>query len=367
MNKISIYLKNFDWIIFFSAVLLLCFSLAEIYSIAIGRGGSDLMNFKKQIFFVILGIVMLFIFTFLDFNYLKASTKYLYILAIIALLAVLFLGKTINGTKGWFSIFGLGVQPVELVKIILILILANFFSSRAIKIRSAKQLFLSFLITLPLIALTVLQPDFGSAVMLFCVWLIMLAVAGFGKKVFIILAILMMVSGAGLWFFYFTDIQKQRIITFVNPKADSLNHGYNATQAMIAVGSGGIIGRGIGFGSQSQLKFLPEAQTDFIFAVICEELGFLGVSLIFLFFAMIFYRCIAATKKMNNDFCIFFTLGGVGLIFLEMFINISMNIGMLPIVGIALPFVSYGGSSVISNLIMLGMIENIIIKSKINY
>ena len=156
-------------------------------------------------------------------------------------------------------------------------------------------------------------------------------------------------------------------MTFINPHADSLNRGYNATQAMIAVGSGGMIGRGVGFGSQSQLKFLPEAQTDFIFAVICEELGFLGVGLIFLFFGIIFYRCLAVTRRINNDFGIFIILGGVGLIFLEMFINISMNIGILPIVGIALPFISYGGSSIITSMIMIGIIENIIIKSKINY
>jgi rod shape determining protein RodA len=367
MNKLIAYLKNFDWIIFFSAILLLCFGLIEIYSIALGSGTSDLLNFKKQIIFVVLGIFLLFVFAFLDFNYLKASVKYLYAIAMVFLAAVLLLGKTINGTKGWFSVFGLGVQPVEIVKIILIISLAYFFSSRAIKIRSVKQLILSALLILPLMFLTIMQPDFGSTMILLFIWIIMLAVAGFNKKFFIILLLMAIISGAFLWFFYFNDKQKQRIIIFVNPQADSLDQGYNAKQAMIAVGSGGLIGRGVGFGSQSQLKFLPEAQTDFIFAVICEELGLLGVGLIFLFFAIIFYRCIAVTRRINNDFGIFMILGGVGLIFIEMFINISMNIGILPIVGIALPFISYGGSSIISNLIIIGIIENIIIKSKINY
>ncbi|MDD5527731.1 MAG: rod shape-determining protein RodA [Patescibacteria group bacterium] len=367
MNKLIIYLKNFDWVLFSAVLLLLCFGLVEIYSIALGRGTADLLNFKKQILFVILGIAFLFVFAFLDFNYLKISSKYLYIFALIFLAAVLLVGKTVNGAKAWFNVLGFGLQPVEFVKIILIILLAYFFSSRAIKIRSARQLIISGLLLLPLVFLTFIQPDFGSAMVLFFIWLVMLAIAGFSKKYFIILLVIILATGAGLWFFSFKDYQKERIMTFINPSANSLNQGYNATQAMIAVGSGGIIGRGVGFGSQSQLKFLPEAQTDFIFAVICEELGFLGVALIFLFFGIIFYRCLIITRKINNDFGIFLILGGVGLIFLEMFINISMNIGILPIVGITLPFLSYGGSSIISSLIMIGIIENIIIKSKINY
>jgi rod shape determining protein RodA len=195
----------------------------------------------------------------------------------------------------------------------------------------------------------------------------MLAIAGFSKKYFIALLLIILIGGASLWTFSFHEYQKQRILNFVNPQADNLDSGYNAIQAKIAVGSGQLIGRGVGFGSQSQLKFLPEAQNDFIIAVICEELGFLGVALVFLFYLIFFFRCIVATRKINNDFGIFFILGVVGLIFIEMFINISMNIGILPIVGISLPFLSYGGSSIVSSLILVGIIENIIIKSKINY
>jgi rod shape determining protein RodA len=367
MNKLVIYFKNFDWVLFGAVLLLLCFGLMEIYSIAMGRGTADLFNFKKQLLFVGAGIICLFVFSFLDYNYFKISSHYLYIIAIIFLGAVLLIGKTINGTKGWFNVLGLGLQPVEFVKIILIILLAYFFSSRAIKIRSAKQLISSCLLLLPLAFLTLVQPDFGSAAILLLVWLLMLVIAGFNKKIFVIIFCTALICGFGFWQFYFQDYQKQRIINFVNPQTDSLKSGYNAMQAKIAVGSGGIIGRGVGFGSQSQLKFLPEAQTDFIFAVICEELGFLGVGLVFLFFGIIFYRCVAIIPKINNDFGIFLILGLVGLIFLEMFINISMNIGIVPVVGIALPFLSYGGSSIISCLIIVGIIENIIIKSKINY
>jgi rod shape determining protein RodA len=272
MNRIFLYLKNFDWVLFSAVFLLLCFGLVEIYSIALGRGTADLLNFKKQVVFIILGIICLFFFSFLDYNFLKNSIKYLYIFAILALAAVLIFGHSARGTRGWFTVNIFSLQPVEFAKAILLIFLAYFFSSRAIKIRSLKQLIFSGLLSLPFIVLTFLQPDFGSSAILFLIWLLTLAIAGFNKKYFIILALIIAITGTSLWFFNFKDYQKQRIITFINPQSESLSHGYNAIQATIAVGSGQLIGRGVGFGSQSQLKFLPEAQTDFIFAVVCEEL-----------------------------------------------------------------------------------------------
>lgn len=209
-----------------------------------------------------------------------------------------------------------------------------------------------------------MQPDFGSALILFSIWLLMLIFVGFNRKYFVIIALVGIIAFAGSWFFFFKDYQKQRILTFLNPTRNSLKDGYNISQAIIAVGSGNLTGRGVGFGSQSQLKFLPEAQNDFIFAVISEELGFMGISLVFLFYAVLFFRCFLAVRQGNDDFAIFFILGVVGLIFIEMFINIGMNIGIMPVVGISLPFVSYGGSSILASFIMIGMIENIIIRSK---
>jgi rod shape determining protein RodA len=156
-------------------------------------------------------------------------------------------------------------------------------------------------------------------------------------------------------------------LTFFQPSYDPLDQGYNVAQAIIAVGAGGMTGRGIGFGSQSQLKFLPESQTDFIFAVIAEELGFLGVSLVVILFATFFMRALVKLRHINNDFGIYFVLGALSLIFVEMFVNIGMNIGLLPVVGISLPFVSYGGSGLVSSLAIVGIIESIMIRTKINY
>ncbi len=366
-NRFKLYLKHFDWLILAGVVLLVSFGLVEIYSVALGRESLDLLNFQKQIFFAILGFVLLFVFAFLDSYFLKSVNRYLYILAAIVLIAVLIFGQTIRGTKGWFSIFSFGLQPVEFVKIILIVFLANFFSNLATRVKTTRHFLYSALSTFVLIALVLLQPDFGSALILGIIWLIMIMAAGFNKKYFIVVGLLVAIVFTSSWFLFFKEYQKDRIKTFLSPTTNSLESGYNISQAIIAVGSGGLVGKGVGFGSQSQLKFLPEAQNDFIFAVIAEELGFLGVILVLFFYFILFFRCFRALNRVNNDFGIYFIIGAGGLIFIQMFINIGMNLGIMPIVGLSLPFVSYGGSSLLSLLILVGIIENIIIKSKISY
>lgn len=365
--RIRLYLKNFDWILLVAVVLLVLFGLVEIYSVALGQETLSLLNFKKQVVFIIVGLVLMFVLAFTDFYFLKSLNKYLYILAALVLVAVLFFGSTIRGTRGWFDLGGFNFQPVEFVKIALLLYLSSYFSDLATNIKTLKHLWQSGLATLVLVALVLLQPDFGSALMLVALWLVLLLLAGFKKKYFFSIIGISLILFLSAWFFFFKDYQKERLMTFINPQANDLAAGYNVSQAMIAVGSGGLTGKGVGFGSQSQLKFLPEAQTDFIFAVVAEELGFLGVGLILSFFAIFFARCLVIIRKINNDFGIYFILGALGLIFIQMFINIAMNMGMMPVVGLSLPFVSYGGSGLISLFILVGIIQNIIIKSKISY
>jgi rod shape determining protein RodA len=283
------------------------------------------------------------------------------------LLLVLAFGKTVSGTTGWFDFGGFSLQPVEFIKIILIIFLARYYSGVSIKLSPFKHLVLSGLGALVFVILVLLQPDFGSAVLLFMLWAGMIIISGFKKKYILIIAAIVVLTFVSGWFVFFDAYQKDRLMTFVNPTADPLGDGYNINQAMIAVGSGGLIGRGIGFGSQSQLKFLPESQTDFIFAVISEELGFLGVSLVIILFGIIFYRLIRAARLINNDFGVYFLLGACILLFIEMFINIGMNIGIMPVVGISLPFLSYGGSAIISSMLIIGICESIIIRSKFKY
>jgi len=366
-HKIILYLKNFDWILFSATLLLISFGLVEIYSVALSQDALSLLNFYKQIISVAVGIILLFLFSFFDYYNLRSYNRYLYIFGILLLSAVLIFGRTIRGTRGWFYFGNFSLQPVEFVKILLIIFLARYFSGAAIKIKPMKHLILSGLGVFLFVFLVLNQPDFGSAMILFLVWVSMVAIAGFKMKYLLIIALILIVAIMGGWLFFFKDYQKQRIITFLNPAFDPLNQGYNITQAIIAIGAGGITGRGVGFGSQSQLKFLPEAQNDFLFAVIAEELGFLGISLVLFFFSVFFYRMLINIKRVNNDFGIYFLIGVMVLIFIEMFINIGMNIGILPVIGISLPFLSYGGSAIVSSLILVGIAESIIIRSKLKY
>lgn len=366
-HRIVIYLKNFDWVLFASVLLLILFSLVEIYSIALSQEDQNFLNFNKQLIFILAGLLILFIFSFFDYFNWRSFSRYIYIFGLLALIGVLIFGKTIRGTQGWFYLGPLSIQPVEFIKFILIIFLARYFSDVSIKLNPAKHLLISGAGVLVFIILVLMQPDFGSAVILFLLWVAMLAVAGFKFKYLAVIGlIIILVIGSG-WAFFFADYQKERIVTFLDPSFNPFDQGYNITQAIIAIGSGGLAGRGVGFGSQSQLKFLPEAQNDFIFAVIAEELGFLGAGLILFFFAVLFFRLLKSLKAINNDFGIFFIIGALALIFIEMFINIGMNIGLLPVIGISLPFVSYGGSAIISSLMLIGVAESIIIRSKLKY
>lgn len=356
-----------DWVLFLVVGFLSSFGLVEIYSIALGQEELDLLNFKKQVFFIILGIILMFIFARIDYFFLKSISKYLYVVAVLLLVGVLMFGETIRGTTGWFDVAGFGIQPVEIVKIILVLFLASYVSSLSTSVKTVKHLIVSGGATLLLAGLVMWQPDFGSAFILLFVWFFVILFSGFKRKYIVSLLLLTVIAGLLSWNFLFESYQKERVRDFLQVETESIHRDYNMSQSIIAVGSGRIMGRGVGFGSQSQLKFLPEAQNDFIFAVIAEELGLLGVSLLICFFVIFFWRIILAIRKLNNDFAIFTLVGALGLIFIQMFINIGMNIGLVPIVGISLPFVSYGGSSIISNFILLGIIQNVIIQTKANY
>ncbi|BFD24973.1 MAG: FtsW/RodA/SpoVE family cell cycle protein [Candidatus Parcubacteria bacterium] len=362
------YFKNFDWILFFAVFLLAIFGVLEIYSVALGVGGEAINNFYKQLLFIGLGLTAMFAMTFFDHRFLRSLRAYLYWLAVLLLILVLIFGKTVNNTTGWFEIFNFRIQPVEFVKIILLIYLAGYFSNLATRVKNSRHFLTSLGATLVLFVLVGLQPDFGSSLVLLAIWLIVALMAGFNKKYWLITFLVALVGLIPLWF-NLSPYQKQRVTTVFNSAQEVCREEecYNKQQALIAIGAGGLAGRGLGFGSQSQLKFLPAAQTDFIFSVIAEELGFLGILIILGLFMIFFYRGLSALRKIKDDFGIYFILGYLGLVFTHMFVNIGMNLGLLPIVGIPLPFVSYGGSALIAMFLGLGIVQNIIIKSKINY
>jgi len=217
------------------------------------------------------------------------------------------------------------------------------------------SLFFAVFLAIPIL----LQPDFGSALILFALWFILLVLTGLKKKYLLLLLLIFVVTGVFSWEFVLKDYQQERILVFLNPVRDPFGGGYNVTQSVIAIGSGKFFGRGLGFGSQSQLKFIPEAQTDFIFAVIAEEFGLIGVLLILGFFGLVFHRLYRIASRSRDDFGLFLVLGVMVLLFLHLFVNFGMNLGIMPVMGISAPFLSYGGSFLISCLILIGIAESV--------
>ncbi len=362
-RKYITYLRYYDWILFFCVLLLLSFSLAALYGIGTGAESAQFLNLKKQIVFVIIGLIFLITISFLDYNIFSSYAYLFYVGSGILLLVVLFFGVSFKGTTGWLDFYGFNLQPVELAKFSLLLVLAKMFSNKTPEEKNLRFVVKTGIITLIYFILVLRQPDFGSAMLLFFLWFGFLLFSGVKKTyIFSLIGILIISFFIG-WMFFFKDYQKDRIITFFQPTTDPLGSGYHVRQSIIAIGSGNFFGKGLASGSQSQLKFIPASQTDFIFAVISEELGFVGSIVILFLYAVFFYRLLRITKKTNDDFALHFVLGVSILLFSQFMINVGMNLGIMPVTGISLPFLSYGGSFLIISLVLVGCIQSIVIRT----
>ena len=352
-------MKQGDGLLIAAVFVLVLFGLSAIYSVALSQPASDFLNVKKQASALLVGTVLFISASVFNYRLFRNYALVLYTIGNFLLLFVLFFGETIRGTTGWFSVWLVNFQPVELMKYILIVALASYFSRRARRLFGWRELAESGLILSVPVGLTLLQPDLGS-VLLFCgTWGVFILFVGIPKR-----HLFLMLSGLALlvwvaWSFLFVAYQRDRILTFLQPSLDPLGRGYNVTQAVIAVGSGGWFGRGLGFGSQSQLKFLPESQTDFIFAVIAEELGLVGVLCVLGAFLFLFIRLLGLARRTQDEFATFLVIGCGAAFFLQVFVNVGMNMGLLPVTGIGLPLVSYGGSSLMLFLGMLGVVNGI--------
>lgn len=342
---------------------LILMGLAAIYSVALSQESADFIFVKKQLIAFTIGAIFFFGLAFSNYRFLRGYSVVLYAVGVVLMMAVLIFGTTVRGTTGWFSLFGFSFQPVELMKFFLVIVLARYFAERARRRLGWREILESGLITAAPTGLVLLQPDLGSALVLVGVWAALLLLAGVKKRHLLVIVTVFVTVFVLSWTFLFADYQKARVMTFMNPAEDPLGEGYNVTQAIIAVGSGEWFGRGLGFGSQSQLKFLPEAQTDFIFAVIAEELGFLGVMLILIAFVLLFYRLLRLARLVSDNFSSFLLLGIGSVFFFQFSVNIGMNLGLLPVTGIALPFVSYGGSSLLLMLVMMGVVQSVALRT----
>ena len=355
--------RKLDWSLFLVVVILLILSISILYSLNLNTDVSGFLIFKKQVFFALSGIVIFFAVSNLNYSFWQSYAKVIFIFFVLILLAVLFFGVEVKGTTGWLKIGPLSVQPVEFAKIALIIFLAKYFSQHAQEFKLFRHILVSGLITLFFIGLVVLQPDLGSALVLFGTWLIMLLFTGIQKKHFWWLAGSFLALGTFSWFFLLRVYQKSRILTFFNPSLDPQGEGYNVIQSMIAVGSGKFFGRGLSVGSQSSLRFLPEPGTDFIFAVIAEDLGFFGVTLVLALFSFIFYRLLLIMRRSQDNFGAYLILGIVAMFLVQLFINIGMNLGISPVTGIPLPLVSAGGSSLWAIMIALGIAQSVKVRN----
>lgn len=314
--------------------------------------------FNKQIIWILIGFTVFFIFSFIDFRFLKRTDilVFIYLLNSLILLSLFILGYVSHGAKSWFDFGYFSFQPVDMMKLILVLILAKYFSRRHVEIRDIKHIFISgFYALIPLI-LVLLQPDFGSAMIIFFIWLGMILVSGISKTHLFLVFTSSLVIFASLWFFVFAPYQKARIVNFINPLADIHGTGYNAFQSTIAVGSGGITGKGLGFGTQSRLKFLPQPQSDFVFAAYAEEWGLVGSLLILFLYGAIIWRILYSATLGAYNFEILFGMGIAIFFMSHILINIGMNLGLMPITGIPLPFMSYGGSHLLVEFAGLGIL-----------
>lgn len=348
--------KRIDWLLVFLILPIVLAGLFTMKSFAPEEGAGTF--FDKQIIWAGLSFAVFFIFSFIDFRFLKRTNVlvFVFLFTSMLLLVLLALGNVSRGAQSWFSFGSFSFQPADITKLVLVLILAKYFSRRHVEIRNIKHIFISGFYALVPFGLVLLQPDFGSAMIIFFIWLGMVLVSGISKThlftVFISGALVFLLA----WIFMFAPYQKARILNFLNPLADIHGSGYNAFQSTIAVGSGEMVGKGLGFGTQSRLQFLPEYQTDFVFAAFAEEWGFVGSILILILFGLVIWRILYYASIGASNFEMLFGMGLAILFMSHIVINIGMNLGLLPVTGIPLPFMSYGGSHLITEFAGLGIL-----------
>lgn len=345
-----------------AVVLLLTIGMVALYSISYEGAHFNSTNFNKQLLSSVLGLTLLFFLSFYDYRTIGSYSTKLYFAALAVLVTVIFFGTTVRGTTGWIGLGSYHIQPVETAKLVMIIFLASFFSQKKNQLSLIVRIVASVVLVFIPIFLILKQPDFGSAAIIAGSWAVMLSVSGINKKNLMILILVGLVATSSSWFFL-KNYQKERVINFINPERDPRGSGYNVIQSIVAVGSGNILGKGLGHGSQSQLNFLPEKHTDFIFAVISEELGLLGASAVFILFGIVFWRAKETARRARDNFGYLLSIGIITMLFLQVLVNIGMNIGAMPVAGVPLPLLSYGGSSLTSVLASLGIIQSVYMRS----
>lgn len=344
---------HIDWYLLGSAVILSLLGIATMRSFS-----SENAFFDKQLVWVSLALIVFFIASIPDYRFLRRTqiVAGAYGIIIFLLGLVFVFGSVVKGSQNRFDLGLFAVQPIDPAKIILVAMLAKYFARRHIEIKHFRHIIVSGLYAFVLFVLVFFQPDFGSAITVFSIWFGLVLVSGLSWKHLAVLFVSGAIICGGLWQYGLRPYQKARVLTFLHPLADIRGTGYNAYQSTIAVGSGELTGKGVGYGTQSKLQFLPEYQTDFIFAAYAEEWGFYGVVIFFGLFGVVMVRILAIAARGEDNFDSLFAVGIAIYFFSQFIVHVGMNMGLLPITGTTLPFMSYGGSHLLTEYAALGVL-----------
>lgn len=356
-------LKNIDWILIGLLILNSSIGLAFIHSSSHYLNGNYAL---KQLLWIAVSLCALFLFLSVNYRLLIAYSFYFYVVAICILAGILLFGTLTSGARSWIVLPFFRIQPSEVAKIIVILLMANIFSNYKRDYLTVWQGFLSSLFVLVPVVLIALQPDLGTALTYIPILFAAFILAGLGKRTLIILIILALLIGVVGWSVFLRDYQKERITTLVSPEKDPLGAGYHTIQSKIAIGSGGFLGKGYKKGTQSQLRFLPARHTDFILSVIGEEFGFMGVVIMLLCYFLFLSRLFKSVNKSRDRAGVYIIFMVALTISFQFCVNVFMTIGLFPIAGVPLPLVSYGGSSLLTNYLAVSLVLNIKMRRFVN-
>ena len=350
--------QNFDWVLLGLVVIICATGIVNLYSAGYNRGeGTPL--YIKQLYWLAVGLGVMCVTLTYDYRHLEKLSYPIYIITIVLLLAVMFGGKMVSGSRRWLPLGPLSLQPAELAKIAIILALATYFNRRPrMEAMRLKDLIVPGILVLIPVGLIIKQPDLGSGILVVLVAASIILFVGVRWRTLVGCGLTMVMLSPVIWHFL-KDYQRQRVLTFLDPGKDPLGAGYHILQSMIAVGSGQFWGKGFLQGTQSQLYFLPEQHTDFVFSVFAEEWGFVGSAVLLLLFTALALWGLSVARDCKERFGHLLALGVTALIFWQIFINLCMVTGFLPVVGIPLPLFSYGGSSLITTLLGVGFLLNI--------
>jgi len=342
-----------DWILFLAIIPLVLAGLVTMQSFV-----GESIFFGRQIVWILFSFFLFFTLSFIDFKFLRRTqvVSWIFAIAVALLSSLFFIGTVAKGAQSWLSFGFFNVQPAELVKLVLILLLAKYFSRRHVEIRNIRHIIVSGAYAFLLFLLVLVQPDFGSALIIFCIWFGMVMVSGISKRHLVLVFVVGVLAFAFMWTTMLQPYQKSRIMTFLHPLQDIQGAGYNAYQSTIAVGSGQLLGKGIGYGTQSRLEFLPEYETDFIFAAFAEEWGFIGVLILFSLFGVVIWRILVNAMHGATNFETLFGIGVAIMLMSHFAIHVGMNIGLLPVTGLTIPFMSYGGTHLVVTFTALGIL-----------